>query len=264
MERVIAGFDGSPGSVRALGWALGQARLHRAELQPWTILPDRTSATGEKTEEDLRRAAGDITRGYAEPRFGHGGAAAGLIAACSPGDLLVVGSRGHNRLAGLLLGSVSKACLYQAPCPVTVVPDLPRLSDSHSHVIAAVDGSEHARHALRVAAEEAALRGVDLHAVHAVHWDSVGVELVKPDTDRLMEWGERTLDRELAETGVKARPLVVQGHPTDVLTRLGAEADLLVLGSHGRSRLEGVLLGSTSEYCAQHAPCPVMITRDVT
>lgn len=263
MERIVVGFDGSPGSARALAWASDEARLHSAELRPWTILPERlpAKARDEKTADALRRAVDDLTGGRAELRIGQGGPAAELTAACTPGDLLVVGTRGHTRLAALLLGSVSRACLYQAPCPVTVVPDVPRLSESYGRVVVAVDGSEHARHALRVAAEEAALREAELHAVYAVHWDPVGVELIKPDMDDLTAWGERTLAGELAETGVQATPLVVQGHPSEVLTRLGAEADLLVLGSRGRNRLAGLLMGSTAEYCAQHAPCPVMVTR---
>lgn len=45
-----------------------------------------------------------------------------LTDATSPGDLLVLGRRGHGGFAGLRLGSVSRHCVDHAPCPVVVVP----------------------------------------------------------------------------------------------------------------------------------------------
>ncbi|WP_431913371.1 universal stress protein [Nonomuraea jabiensis] len=261
MKRILVGFDGSHGATAALSWALGQARLHHADLLPWTVLPEQTDMTAgdDVVLEALRQAVKDISQGAAELRLSRGQPAAELTAACTDADLLVVGSRGRSPVAGLLLGSVSRGCLHQAPCPVTVVPDRPRPARAYGRVIVALDGSAPSRHALRLAAEEAALRGAELHAVHAVSWDPLGAELITPDVDDLVAWGERLLAGELAEARVQARPVVVPGHPAEVLTRLGSQADLLIVGCRGHSRLAGMLLGSTSDYCAQHAPCPVMV-----
>lgn len=158
----------------------------------------------------------------------------------------------------MLLGSVSRACLHAAPCPVVVVRPEPTPTPPHGRVIVGVDVSPQARHALTVAAEEARLRGC---AVHAVHWEHLGAEFVAPTTRQLIAWGKHLVDTELAHTNVTARPVVIHGHASDVLVRHSAHADLLVLGSRGRNPLANLLLGATSDHCAQHAHCPTMIVR---
>jgi nucleotide-binding universal stress UspA family protein len=65
----------------------------------------------------------------------------------------------------------------------------------------------------------------------------------------------------LHEAEVAARPVIIHGRAPDVLVRHSTHADLLVVGSRGHKPLTNLLLGSTSEYCAQHAECPVMIIR---
>jgi nucleotide-binding universal stress UspA family protein len=55
------------------------------------------------------------------------------------------------------------------------------------------------------------------------------------------------------------RPRVAEGHPSDVLLRAAADADLLVVGSRGHGRLADALLGSVSQNCSHHASCPVLI-----
>jgi nucleotide-binding universal stress UspA family protein len=74
-------------------------------------------------------------------------------------------------------------------------------------------------------------------------------------------WGKRLVVGELTEMGVHARPVVIPGHASDVLVRHSANAELLVVGSRGHSPLVNLWLGSTSEHCAQHAQCAVMIVR---
>lgn len=91
-----------------------------------------------------------------------------------------------------------------------------------------------------------------------MHWDHLGAELVAPATRQLIAWDKDLVAAELADSGVAARP-ILNGHPSDVLVRHSKHPDLLALGSCGRSQVAGMLLGSTSDYCAQHASCPVMV-----
>src|SRR5690606_34954983 len=157
-----------------------------------------------------------------------------------------------------LLGSVSKACLSHAPCPVVIARHQAEPTEPTRRVIVGVDGSEASRNALRVAAEEAKLRDAVFQAVHAVYWDHIGAELITPTPQQLVEWGKNLVDKELERAGVAARPVVIHGHAADVLVRHSRHADLLVLGSRGRNPLATLLLGSTTDHCARHAACPVM------
>jgi nucleotide-binding universal stress UspA family protein len=55
--------------------------------------------------------------------------------------------------------------------------------------------------------------------------------------------------------------VVAEGAPAANLIRQAQGAALLVVGSRGRGGFAGLLLGSVSQQCAQHAPCPVVIVR---
>jgi nucleotide-binding universal stress UspA family protein len=147
MERILVAVDGSPAALKAVDFAADLANKYNAELilltvfprlspgvdpaleayaraehiqQPGTELP---LAAVESVLDEARRAA--RAKGAArisdEPRFGD--PAHEIIAAAGErvADLIVVGSRGHGRLAGLLLGSIAQKVVSLARCPVVVV-----------------------------------------------------------------------------------------------------------------------------------------------
>lgn len=268
VRRIVVGFDGSASAGAALAWAVEEAGLHGVPLEVRAVATSRRpglhAGSDDETREvtGLRDAAERIAAGTgADLRVSRGGAAAALCATCDASDLLVVGSRGRNPLAGLVLGSVSHACLLHAPCSVVIVRSASRSPRPHRRVVVGIDSSDAARCALVAAATEAQLRAADLDAIHAVPWDQLHEpDLIAPATRQLVSWTREFVGEALAESGVPGRPMVVNGHPADVLVRQSAQADLLVLGRghHPRATLA---LGSTIDYCARHAGCPVMIVR---
>lgn len=147
---IVVGVDGSTGAKDALLWALAEARLRRWPLRAvhaWMFgyiggsvegYPYWGGALGSYTSlgidlGDLHHAADDLLeRALADVKdeadgveidrqVVQGPAAEVLVSQAAPGDLLVVGSRGHGGFAGLMLGSVSQQCVHHAPCPVVVV-----------------------------------------------------------------------------------------------------------------------------------------------
>lgn len=134
------------------------------------------------------------------------------------------------------------------------------MSASHL-IVVGVDGSEGGRRALDWAAKEATNRGGALRAVIAWRWD--GGTTVSPIEER--QRANDLLDSELAALTARygaAVPVVGEvheGRAAEVLTLAARSADLLVLGSHGHSRLQHTVLGSVSEECVRKATCPVVV-----
>ncbi len=133
-EVVTVGVDASEGSVRALRWALREARLRGARLRAvlaWSYLDQPKGsfdpAYGEddargQLDEALALVAGGADDVEIDPVLVNDLPARALLAAARDADLLVVGSRGLGGFKGLLLGSVSQQVVQHAPCPVVVVP----------------------------------------------------------------------------------------------------------------------------------------------
>lgn len=133
-------------------------------------------------------------------------------------------------------------------------------------LVVGVDGSEESRRALQWAIDEAAARGARVQAVAA--WRAgldFGEEFRYPlDDVELAEAARGRLMGAIAETAgpcppVEVQPIVLEGDPADVLCRQARQADLLVVGSHGRGPFTRWVLGSVSERCAHHTPVPLVI-----
>jgi nucleotide-binding universal stress UspA family protein len=85
------------------------------------------------------------------------------------------------------------------------------------------------------------------------------------DGESIVTSTEKILDEAVTDAvGNAGRPVdvrtrVTQGHPAEVLLHAATGAQLLVMGSRGHGTFAGILLGSVSQHCVQHAPCPVFV-----
>jgi nucleotide-binding universal stress UspA family protein len=137
---IVAGFDGSDAARSALRFALEEAKLRGLPLRvvcAWEIpaleyagaaivptpdLADEAQAQAERAVALARELVGDDTGVAVEAVAVPGHAPDVLLEQAAGAALLVVGSRGHGALAGLVLGSVSQAVAHGARCPVAIVP----------------------------------------------------------------------------------------------------------------------------------------------
>jgi nucleotide-binding universal stress UspA family protein len=135
VRTIVVGVDGSEASVEALKWAQGLAVPLAAQvvaLACWDYPPvydgyvamginEFDVRAGEILQETVAKAFGHETPPNLESRLVQGRPRHTLIDASRSADMLVVGRRGHGGFGGLLLGSVSSACVAHAHCPVLVV-----------------------------------------------------------------------------------------------------------------------------------------------
>ena len=150
-------------------------------------------------------------------------------------------------------------------------------------IVVGVDGSPGSDAALRWAMDEARLRGSKLRIVHAyelqIALSEAGVVgaagmpappiVTREDVERARSDAEEqaravvesSLQRVVGEAADQPEIEVATpvGSAAQTLIAAGRDAELLVLGSRGRGGFLGLLLGSVTQQCAHHPPCPVVI-----
>jgi len=180
--------------------------------------------------------------------------------------MVVAGSRGFGALGRALLGSTSGGLVHYAHCPVAVIrPDEALACDPTSPVLVGIDGSPASEAATALAFDEAALRGVDLVALHA--WSDVGIfPVLGMDWRQYEDQGHEVLGERLAGwreryPDVHVRRRIVCDQPARWLLEESAQAQLVVVGSRGRGGFKGMLLGSVSTKVAEGAKAPVIVVR---
>ena len=136
-------------------------------------------------------------------------------------------------------------------------------------ILLAVDGSEHAAHAAKVASEMAhCMKSAELRIV--VVYDPVPQYLGEPNLQlalntRLKE-AQAILKKAIELIGnshIDLHTEMIEGNPAEAIIEVAKtrRSDVIIMGSRGLGRLVGLLLGSTSQKVVSHAPCPVLIVR---
>ncbi|TDB74941.1 universal stress protein [Micromonospora sp. KC723] len=282
---VVVGVDGSEPALRAVRLAAAEADRRRRPLRVvhgfiWPLLrvpvgrpPDGPPGSGlrHQAEELVARAVAEAEATRPGLRTTgeiiDGEASAVLLGESATAAMIVLGDRGLGGFTALLVGSVAVQVTTYADCPVLVArgeerPDGP--------VVVGVDDSALSRSAVDFAAEQAALRGTTLHAVHAYRYPaSAGPGDMRPlvyDQNELRDEEQRVLTESLAGIAERYPDLpvtrdMVRDRPVPALTAASRRAALVVVGGRGRGELKGLLLGSVSHGLLHHSACPVAVVR---
>ncbi|WP_227984393.1 universal stress protein [Nocardia spumae] len=274
---VVVGVDSSDDSVQAARWAADDAALHKVPLEVISAVPPIPDEhSGEDGIQDYHARMADQAR--------HAVASAARVAAATAptieistavvdapiipallgraehARLVVVGARGLGAYQRSLLGSVSTALVRHARGPVAVVPS-DALIGSERSVLVGYDDSPCSADALAIAMTEARRRRADLTIVHT--WQRFGGY---PSPAALQEEGNRLVDAALTvhedpDEPVSVRRVVVEDRPVRRILAESANAQLVVVGSHGKGGFPGMTLGSTSQALMHSVECPIIIAR---
>ncbi len=293
--RVLLAYDGSAGATEAVGLAEAIAWPTDSALRVVNVVdPALMSAAGSwdagasltpQVDAAITASAREIMHEVVE-RLGSSGmsvegqvlrdrAASAIVDAARDfgADVVMIGSRGHGTIASLLLGSVSSEVVDHAACPVLVAR-----TASLSRVVFATDGSPSAQAAESILAEWPIFRGVPIEVVsvaRVVHPWTVGVaptmyeQVRDADADELRaaEVEHERIAEEAAvrlrEAGGAADAQMRHGDPASEIVAAAEErgADLIILGSRGRSGLTRVLLGSVARNVLSGSTASVLIVR---
>lgn len=170
-------------------------------------------------------------------------------------DLIIMGRRGRRGLARLMVGDATARVVGQAQCMVLVVPQAATMWQKG--ILVATDGSRYSDRAAVVAVRLAQRTNVPLTVL----------SVVRKDHSREREQAAQALVAKVAaharEQGIDATTLVKRGQPEEEIAATVQERglDLVVGGSHGRTGMERILLGSVMERVIGTVSCPVLAVK---
>jgi nucleotide-binding universal stress UspA family protein len=282
---IIVGVDGSPSSEHAVMWAAVEAGLQHRNLTlvhaepriPANEMAWLSSAgiPPRRINEQIHAEAEQVVARARALAAAHSpdeaidtvvealDARSLLLDLGSRAAMTVVGTRGHGRVAGLLLGSVSGALVRHATSPVVVVRPVP---SPRRGVLSAADASEESQGTVEHAYYEASLHGTPLTVVHCL-WDGLMAPNPWADVSPTDPEGEEArLRLAQATAGMREKfpdvdmtVRVTRGAIDACLVDLSADHDLLVIGRPQRPLLHRLTTSGLTLPVAEHARCPVMV-----
>jgi universal stress protein A len=134
------------------------------------------------------------------------------------------------------------------------------------HFLIPLDFSEHANQALDYAmalATKLHARLTLLHVIHMPPWAGADLSTYMEDIEAQANHATQDSLKRVQDVGLEATRVVVHGIPWQEIVQLATDrqVDLIIMGTHGRTGIQHVLLGSVAEKVVRLAPCPVLVTR---
>ncbi|EID78250.1 MULTISPECIES: universal stress protein [Rhodococcus] len=287
-QTMVVGVDGSPAARGAAVWASALAsctgtplRLVHALPEPLYRVSDVT-AMGQAPAIAQARKVGEMMLGEATTavrlRFPDldvrtdlvpGPTAPALTACGAAATMIVVGADDPRGVGALATGSTAIHLVKHSTCPITVWRGQPGTLPDHRPVVVGVDPSGSSAAAVLSAFEFAHLCHTPVIAVYGWSTRHSAGDVTIPllvDWEALDESERAVLAAQLAEAkrrypDVAVTAVVEPKNPAQLITDQAADAQLVVVGSHGRGRFTGAILGSVSQHLLHHSPGPIMIHR---
>lgn len=276
MKALLLANDLSARSDRALQRAMRLAREHGAALTVVYAMDedlpqkvsDRMTASAQDAIADQIAACRDHQPETIAIKVGYGRRHEVILreAERADADLLVLGIHGESHLEDMFQGATAERVLRYGQRPVLVVRE--PVSGPYRRSVVGIDLS-----ACSIQAAALALSVTDtgdvylVHAVHVpfegfIHDPRIHRETAQARRAELHRVTQR-LDEATQASGIELHEVIREGAVTEVLRRevRHREADLLVLGTHGRTGPARMIQGSVTETLLSHPPCDVLAAR---
>lgn len=267
MEKLLVATDGSIFSKNAIREAINLAKTCSSKLIAVSVVKtnpefeDLVPQVVEKAEKEVRKHLESIKN-----RASKEGVDCEIVvhrgeepfqdivndAAKNQVDMIIIGTHGRTGLKRLMMGSVTAKVIGHAPCKVLVIPKDARLI--LEKILIATDGSIFSELASREAISIAKRCGSSLIALSVAKRDE-NLPAAKESVDMVRQVAEKE--------GIKVEALTPKGIPFEVIVKTAAQknAGLIIVGIHGRTGTERLLMGSVTERVIGHSASAVLVVK---
>ena len=279
-RRLLIAFDGSESSRNALKQAIRLAGTENAWIKSLSVTPpyeeDIMFIGVSNVREVLEGPANKLIEEVAEiastegveivTDVRHGSVYKNIVdeAENENCDLIVMGRRGLRRVERMMMGSVTSRVIGHTHKDVLIVPR--DASIGWKNILLASDGSEHSMVAMEHAMNFARSYGGNITALSVVDVTDEFYTQAPHLLEKMVANAKENLDEIIKKTeslDIKIETAVREGNTYEKIVDLADEksADIIFMGSHGRTGLNKLLMGSVTEKVIGHASCPVMVVR---
>ena len=189
-------------------------------------------------------------------------------------DLVVMGTRGRTGMTHVLLGSTAEGVVRGAPCPVLTVRSVsgrgqPAPGIQVTRILVPVDFSDCSIEALEYTVQAANVFAASVTLLHVIEPASYGLDFTLSHAGNAQS-AKAALEKRLEELtalfkgqGISAHYRLQGGAPGGAITdsARAVNADLIVMGTHGRRGFSHLVSGSVAEAVLRQAPCPVLTVK---
>jgi len=280
-KKILVAVDGSESSRNALRQAFRLAVEEKCWITVTSVVPPFTG------DLDLTGVRGDVLASLAKPYEDALREAEGLarvdrvliktvreegetyerivdLADGSNSDVIVMGRRGLKKIDRTLVGSVTARVIGHTQRDVLVVPNGTTLG--WKRILVGTDGSKYSGIAINKAIDFAKAYGGSLVVLSVVDVPTeFYAEAPKAVEDMIRKAREYTsaVKKQAEADGVEAESFVGEAEAWEAIVKLAhdQEVNMVVVGSHGRTGLRRLLMGSVTEKVIGHAPCPVLVVK---
>ena len=279
-RKILVAFDGSESSKNALRQAFKLANEEKCWITVTSVVPpyegdidltgvkDIIASLRRPCEDALREAEkiAETERALIKTVCEEGEVYERIVdlADAENCDIIVMGRRGRHHLERILVGSVTARVIGHSQRDVLVVPKDTQVG--WKKIVFATDGSKYSAVAIDKAIAFAQSYGGELIVVSVVDVPAeFYAEAPKAAEDMIHKAKEYVAEvkKKALAAGVKAETYVGEAEAYEAITNLAKDrsANMIIIGSHGRTGLRRLLMGSVAEKVIGLAPCPVLVVK---